>query len=183
MTTAVSICSNACSDSGATRLAASTRRISRARTSSVPAWRPTCGRPCAAGSWAHVWNARSSARSCPRCHAAAVRLRQPLPAPGRLAAERRGRLSERGTIYASRALSPFRPGRAAHALRGDNDNPDTYDSLLVDALELAMAAALAYPVTKSTSLATSSRPPPGSRCATPAASPRTTRPTPWAISR
>lgn len=35
----------------------------------------------------------------------------------------------------------------------DNDNPVTYDSSLVAALEVSMAAALAYPVTKSTSLA------------------------------
>lgn len=35
----------------------------------------------------------------------------------------------------------------------DNENPATYDAALVDALELAMAAAMAYPVTKSTSLA------------------------------
>lgn len=35
----------------------------------------------------------------------------------------------------------------------DNDNPATYDAALVDVLELAMMAALAYPVTKSTSLA------------------------------
>jgi hypothetical protein len=35
----------------------------------------------------------------------------------------------------------------------DNDNPGTYDATLVAAMELAMAAALAYPVTKSTSLA------------------------------
>jgi hypothetical protein len=35
----------------------------------------------------------------------------------------------------------------------DNDNPGTYDASLVAALELAFAAALAYPVTKSTSLA------------------------------
>ena len=35
----------------------------------------------------------------------------------------------------------------------DNDNPGTYDASLVAAMELAMAAALAYPVTKSTSLA------------------------------
>jgi hypothetical protein len=35
----------------------------------------------------------------------------------------------------------------------DNDNPATYDASMVGALELAMAAALAYPVTKSTSLA------------------------------
>jgi len=35
----------------------------------------------------------------------------------------------------------------------DNDDPATYDASLVGALELAMAAALAYPVTNSTSLA------------------------------
>lgn len=35
----------------------------------------------------------------------------------------------------------------------DNDVPETYDSMLVAAMETAMAAALAYPVTKSTSLA------------------------------
>lgn len=35
----------------------------------------------------------------------------------------------------------------------DNDNPATYDASLVEALEMAMAAAMAYPVTKSTSLA------------------------------
>lgn len=35
----------------------------------------------------------------------------------------------------------------------DNDNPATYDASLVEALEMGMAAALAYPVTKSTSLA------------------------------
>lgn len=35
----------------------------------------------------------------------------------------------------------------------DNDNPATYDASLVAALEVSMAAALAYPVTKSTSLA------------------------------
>lgn len=35
----------------------------------------------------------------------------------------------------------------------DNDNPATYDASLVAAMELAMAAAMAYPVTKSTSLA------------------------------
>ncbi len=35
----------------------------------------------------------------------------------------------------------------------DNTNPATYDSGLVAGMELAMAAALAYPVTKSTSLA------------------------------
>lgn len=35
----------------------------------------------------------------------------------------------------------------------DNTNPATYDAMLVAAMELAMAAALAYPVTKSTSLA------------------------------
>jgi hypothetical protein len=31
----------------------------------------------------------------------------------------------------------------------DNDNPGTYDASLVDALEVAMAAAMAYPITKS----------------------------------
>lgn len=36
----------------------------------------------------------------------------------------------------------------------DNVNPDTYDASLVNALEIGMASALAYPVTKSTSLAT-----------------------------
>lgn len=35
----------------------------------------------------------------------------------------------------------------------DNTNPATYDASLGDALEQAMAAAMAYPVTKSTSLA------------------------------
>ncbi len=35
----------------------------------------------------------------------------------------------------------------------DNENPATYDAALVAALELAMAAAMAYPITKSTSLA------------------------------
>jgi hypothetical protein len=35
----------------------------------------------------------------------------------------------------------------------DNDNPATYDSALVAALEVSMAAAMAYPITKSTSLA------------------------------
>lgn len=35
----------------------------------------------------------------------------------------------------------------------DNANPATYDGMLVEALELAMAAAMAYPVTGSTSLA------------------------------
>ena len=35
----------------------------------------------------------------------------------------------------------------------DNDNPATYDASLVAALEVSMAAALAYPVTKSNSLA------------------------------
>jgi hypothetical protein len=35
----------------------------------------------------------------------------------------------------------------------DNTNPTTYDAMLVGAMELAMQAALAYPVTKSTSLA------------------------------
>lgn len=35
----------------------------------------------------------------------------------------------------------------------DNVNPETYDAALVESLELAMMAALAYPVTKSTSLA------------------------------
>lgn len=35
----------------------------------------------------------------------------------------------------------------------DNTNPATYDSSLVNALETAMAGVLAYPVTKSTSLA------------------------------
>lgn len=35
----------------------------------------------------------------------------------------------------------------------DNDNPATYDAALVGALELAMAASLAYPVTKSSALA------------------------------
>ena len=35
----------------------------------------------------------------------------------------------------------------------DNDNPATYDAGLVAALEMAMAAAMAFPVTKSTSLA------------------------------
>lgn len=35
----------------------------------------------------------------------------------------------------------------------DNKNPATYDAALVEALEQAMMAALAYPVTKSTSLA------------------------------
>jgi hypothetical protein len=35
----------------------------------------------------------------------------------------------------------------------DNENPATYDSSLVDALELSMAVALAYPVTKSAALA------------------------------
>lgn len=35
----------------------------------------------------------------------------------------------------------------------DNDNPATYDASLIGVLELAMAAALAYPVTNSTSLA------------------------------
>lgn len=35
----------------------------------------------------------------------------------------------------------------------DNDNPGTYDASLVAALELAMQAAMAYPITKSTSLA------------------------------
>jgi hypothetical protein len=34
----------------------------------------------------------------------------------------------------------------------DNDNPATYDAALVAAMELAMCAALAYPVTKSTAL-------------------------------
>lgn len=35
----------------------------------------------------------------------------------------------------------------------DNENPATYDASLVAALEVSMAAAMAYPVTKSTSLA------------------------------
>jgi hypothetical protein len=35
----------------------------------------------------------------------------------------------------------------------DNDNPATYDASLVGVMEMAMAAAMAYPVTKSTSLA------------------------------
>lgn len=35
----------------------------------------------------------------------------------------------------------------------DNDNPATYDASLVAALEMSMAAAMAYPITKSTSLA------------------------------
>lgn len=35
----------------------------------------------------------------------------------------------------------------------DNDNPATWDVTLVGAMEVAMAAAMAYPVTKSTSLA------------------------------
>lgn len=35
----------------------------------------------------------------------------------------------------------------------DNENPATYDAGLVAALEMAMAAAMAYPITKSTSLA------------------------------
>ena len=35
----------------------------------------------------------------------------------------------------------------------DNDNPATWDAALVGAMETAMSAALAYPVTKSTSLA------------------------------
>lgn len=35
----------------------------------------------------------------------------------------------------------------------DNENPATYDAMLVDALEISMAAAMAYPVTQSTSLA------------------------------
>jgi hypothetical protein len=34
----------------------------------------------------------------------------------------------------------------------DNDNPATYDATLIEALELEMAAALCYPVTKSASL-------------------------------
>lgn len=33
----------------------------------------------------------------------------------------------------------------------DNDNPATYDAMLFEVMEIAMAAAMAYPVTKSTS--------------------------------
>ncbi len=63
---------------------------------------------------------------------------------------------DRSTAYRSEGgyfLSDDTPFRLVYVF--DNDNPTTYDAMLVGAMELAMAAAMSYGVTKSTSLAES----------------------------
>ena len=89
-----------------------------------------------------------------RHHGAGVRLHLSIPEAGRLAAHRRRRRRTRCFDFASEGnylLCDLDALPLVYVY--DNVNPVTYDASLVLAFEIAMAARMAYPVTKSTSLA------------------------------
>lgn len=158
MATEISICSNALLRLGADPINSFDEgdtegsNIQRARLASN-LW-PTVRRKVLRG---HIWNcALKRALLSPDATAPAFgysgRFQKPSDwlrtvSVGRDPADRLDFVSEGNYLLSNEAALPL-------LYVFDNDNAATYDAALVSALEIEMAAAMCYPVTKSTSLAT-----------------------------
>lgn len=159
MTTAVSICSNALLRLGGDPISSfdeadqSGSNIERARLC-ANLW-PTVRRQVLAG---HTWNAAIkrvliSPDASPPAFGYAYRFLRPADWLRTIAVGREA-FDEGSFIYRTES-GYFVTDEPEFPLVYvfDNTNPATYDAAVVAALELGMAAVLAYPVTKSTSLA------------------------------